>query len=180
MSMKMVRNAMVTTPTMNETTPRAIARLALVTPRMPPGALVLDRVLHLVDDLVVVLQEPQRAPSGGQVLDEPRHGVGELLDLADERRDQERTECGEREQREQEDDQGRDSAPEPAALEELDGGVEREREEERDQDPGDDVPCEEEERDDRRGGEDDPEDDEDRPGTERDEAFLGVPLLHRG
>ena len=63
-------------------------------------------------------------------------------------------------------------------LEELDRRVEREREEDRDQDPRDDVPGEEEERDARDRREDDPEDDEDRPRAKGDDALLGPALLH--
>ena len=117
----------------------------------PAGATLLDRLPHLVDDLVVVLQEAERASAGRQVLDEVRHGRDELLDLVDERRDEERPERSEGREREQEHEHRRQAPPQPALLEELDRRVEREREEERDQDPRDDVPREEEEGDDRRG-----------------------------
>ena len=117
----------------------------------PAGSLLLDRLPHLVDDLVVVLQEAERASAGRQVLDEVRHGRDELLDLVDERRDQERPKPGEGGSASRKTSNDARLAPQPALLEELDRRVEREREEERDQDPRDDVPREEEESDDRRG-----------------------------
>ena len=138
-----------------------------------PGPLLLDRLADAVDDLVLVLEEAQRPTSRGEVVDVVRHGVDEVRHLRDERRDDEEADRGEDEQREEEHEARRPQAAHAALLEPLDGGVERCGEQNRDEDPRQDVPGQvaEDEHEPHEHG--DAEDEEDRPRANGDDAYLG-------
>ena len=100
-------------------------------PEDAAGAALLDRLARPLDDVVVALEEAEPAAPAGEVVDVAGHRVGEVVDLAHERRHEGRGDPDDDEDRADEDDADRRPALHAAADEELDRGVERHREEER-------------------------------------------------
>ncbi len=108
--------------------------------RQTSDAAVVDRGLDLLDDVVPGLEEAEPSPPVRQVGDVVGDLAREAVDLVDERRNEGGGEPGDDGEREHEDDACRRSASRHAVrLEPTDGRVEREREEERDQEPAHDV-----------------------------------------
>ena len=135
-----------------------------------------DRLPHALGDVVLALEETEATSPGGQVLDVARHGVDEVVHLRDDGRNDRRANRNDCDDRADEHDRDRESAPgDPASLQRVDGRIERGREKDRDEDPDQDsARCLDDlDQHDRR--EDDSEDDQDRARPEADEA-----LLHRG
>ena len=139
------------------------------------GALLVERLAHSFDDVVLALEEAERAPSLGQVLDVAGHGVGEVVDLVDERRDEQgAASAGDRE----------DAAMNTIATAAAHGararasaatstaGLSASREEDRDEDPDQDPRAAQTIWSSSSDAEDDPEHDEDRARTELHEALL--------
>jgi hypothetical protein len=98
--------------------------------------------------------------------------------LGTERRDEEQPEEGRREEREHEHEPRGEPAPEPTGLEELDGWVQRHREERGDQHPGDGAAREVEEAQSQDDEHRDTEDGEDGARPYQDDA-LGCALRRR-
>jgi hypothetical protein len=84
-------------------------------------------VAHPVHDVIVALEETQRPASRREVVHVVRRGVGQPPDLVDGRRDDQESEPNQRGDRADVDDGrgGRAPPDTPAALQPLDGGVER-------------------------------------------------------
>ena len=107
------------------------------------------------------------------VVDVAGERVGEAVHLADERRDEERRQGRDRCECEQQRDGSRWPALLQAlSLEPVDGRVEGERKEHRDQDPDNDVPRDPNDLEQQPDGDRNPEDREDRRGPEADDALL--------
>ena len=103
----------------------------------------------------------------------------EAVDLVDERRKEEGAERGQPSEREQHRDRGRrPAALHAVALEPVDRWVERQREEDRDQDPREDVPRDPDDLEQERDRDRDPEHRKDRRGPEPDKALLHVKEDH--
>ena len=131
---------------------------------------VLHRLFHSLDDVVARLEEAEPATAMGEVVHVVRHLVREAVHLVDERRDDKRGEPADGGERNEE----RDPGGEPTALDAvplhpLDRRVERECEEERDQEPAEDVPRDPEDVEDDADRQDDAEDREDRARPEVDD-----------
>ena len=132
-----------------------------------------DRVPDPLRDVVLRLEEAEAPAAMRDVVDVAGERVGEAVHLADERRDEERRQGRDRCESEQQRDGGRRPALLHAlSLEPVDGRVEGEREEHRDQDPDDDVPRDPDDLEQQPDGDRDPEDREDRRGPEADDALL--------
>ena len=71
--------------------------------------------LHLLDDVVLRLEEAEPAPSLRDVVDVAGHGVDELVHVVDERRDEQRADGRDAEQDEQERDRRCEAAAADAA-----------------------------------------------------------------
>ena len=121
---------MLTTPFVTETAVPDSAEQLL-------RAAVVDLLAHLLDDVVLRLEEAEPPLALRQVVDVAGTRVDELVHVVDERRDEERADAGD-------DERSRAGTPIPggeaaaldaAPLEQLDERVHREREEERDRDP---------------------------------------------
>ena len=84
-------------------------------------------IAHPVHHVVVALQETQRPPSRREVVHVVRRGVRQAPDLVDGRRNDQESESNQRGDRADVDDRGGGRGPPdtPAALQPLDGGVER-------------------------------------------------------
>src|SRR4051794_35062681 len=93
-SMKKVRNAMMTVP-------KAVAAMPLTAvsadPACPssPSAFCPTVAAYPLDDLVLALEESERAVAPGEVVDEARQGRDQLRDLIDERRNEDESEDAE-------------------------------------------------------------------------------------
>jgi len=135
----------------------------------------LDRVLDLLDDLILPLQEAELPLPFREVVHVARDGVREVVHLADERGDERRGDADDDEQREGEHDRhGGAATLHPAALEAFHGRVERHREEERDEQPDDQVACGGEQSQGEQRRQHEPDHEEDRARREADHA------LHHG
>ena len=140
--------------------------------RETPDAAVLDRLLHLLDDVVARLEEAEPAPPVRQVGDVGGNLVREAVNLVDERRYEQRREAGDDGQCEHGDDARREPAPRHAVgLQPADRRVEGEREEERDQEPAHDVARHPQDVEHDADEDQDPQHGEDRPRLERDDAL---------
>ena len=133
----------------------------------------LDCVPNALGHVVLRLEEPESPAAVGDVVDVIRKCLREPIHLADERRDEEEPE--EREAGEHED--GRDPGCKPSAanavvLEPVDGGVHREREEDRDQNPGENLARDPDELEHEKDPDRDPEQRKDRRGPKADNALL--------
>ena len=148
-------------------------RAVFESPRTPPAAALLDRLPGALDDVVVALEEAEPAAAARDVVDVARHGVGEVVHLAHERRHERRRDPDDEEDRADEDDPDRGAALEAAVDEELDGRVERHREEEGDQHPDDHGARHPDDLEHDRDGEQDADHAEDRARAEADEALVG-------
>src|SRR6266542_608408 len=98
------------------------------------------------------------------------HLVGEVIDLIDECRDEERADRDDHRERRHVDDPCREASSFEAPLNLIHGRVQGEGKEERDEDPRENVPRDPEHLEDREDGDKDADDDQDRPRTEMDEA----------
>ena len=144
-------------------------------PEHPRGAALGEGLADALGDLVLALEEAEAAAAGCQVLHIVRHLVDEVVHLRDDRRDDRGGERHDRQDRADEDDRDRRStAGHAMLLHPIDSGVERSREEHRDEDPDQDAARGQNDLDQHDGGEDDSEHDEDRARSEADET-----LLHR-
>ena len=101
-----------------------------------------DRLAYAVDDLIVVLEPPERATSPREIVDEVRDCIDELGDLGDERGNNHESDTGHQQEREDEDDADRRAAAKPLPYERLDGRVEGARQHHGDEDPGQHLPGE--------------------------------------
>ena len=136
------------------------------------GAALLDRLAHLLDDVVVALEEAEPAPALGQVVDVAGDRVCEVVHLAHEGGNEGRGDPDDHEDRADENDRDGGAPADPAADEKVDRRVERHREEERDQHPDDHGARHPEDLEHDRGGEDDPDHGQDRARAEPDDAFV--------
>ena len=109
--MNRVRNAIVTVAMTAVTTLFVTASAVPETPSSLGRPALRDRLPHPLGDLVLALEEPERAAARGQVLDVARDGVDEVVHLGDDDRDDRGAECGDREDRADEDDRDREPAP---------------------------------------------------------------------
>src|SRR6266480_5067348 len=101
----------------------------------------LDRLLDPLLDVVLRLEEAEPAASVRDIVDVARELVDELVELVDEGRDDREADRDEERDREQVGERGRPAAARDAVSHEpFDRRVERERQEDRDQNPGQDVP----------------------------------------
>ncbi len=90
--------------------------------------------------MVLRLEEAEPPATLREIVDVPRQGLDEAVDLVDQLRDKRRPDA--RQHREHEQVGGGDRRPSPqpsAALDEADERIERQREEQRDHDPGEDA-----------------------------------------
>ena len=110
--MKNVRKTIVTVPTTMLTTPFVTETAAPERPEQLLRAAVVDLLAHLLDDVVLRLEEAEPALALRDVVDVSRRRVDELVHVVDERRDEECAERREGEKHEQE----RGSRREPAAA----------------------------------------------------------------
>ena len=133
----------------------------------------LDRLADAVDDLVVVLEPAERASSPREVVHEVRDRVDELGHLGKERRDDQESDRGHDQEREDEDDASRVPPSEPSPLERLDRRVERTGEDHRDENPREHVPGEIDEEQAQHDEHRDPQHREDGLRTDRDDTRLG-------
>ena len=137
------------------------------------GATRFDGVPNPLGDVVLRLQEAEPTAAMRDVVDVAGERVREAVHLADERRDEERRQGGDRCESEQQRDGGRQPALlHSLSLEPVDGRVEGEREEHRDQDPDDDVPRDPDDLEQQPHGDRNPQDRQDRRGPEPDDALL--------
>ena len=122
--------------------------------------------------MVLRLEEAQPPAALGQVVDVVGHVVREVVDLVDERWDEkpaDQRDCGQRR------DRDHASCRTPTAelpLQLVDGRIERQRQEERDKDPREDVPRDPEDLQRDEGGDEQADDEQDRARSKVDEALL--------
>src|SRR3954469_8053820 len=90
-SMKKVRNAMMTEP-------KTVVATPLTAVRADPACRSRGGAAHTLDDLVLALEEAERAVALREVVDEVGQGVDQLRDLVDERRDEHSAQQGENHQ----------------------------------------------------------------------------------
>ena len=135
-----MRKMTVIAPTTAVTTLRTMSSTGWLSPSTPPTPCFSIACADPIDDLVVVLEPPEGPATGGDVVDEVRYGVDEVGHLRDERRNDEEPDPRQHEERDPEDDRRRGQRVEAAALERLDGRIQRRGQERRDEDPGQDVP----------------------------------------
>ena len=136
------------------------------------GATLLDRLSCPLDDVVLALEEAEPAAAAGEVVDVPRNGVGEVVDLAHERRHEGRGDPDDDQDRADEDDADRRPTLHATPDEELDRGVQRHREEERDQQPDDHRARHPDDLEHDRDGEHDPDHGQDRARPEPNDALV--------
>ncbi len=144
-------------------------------PEDAAGAALLDRLARPLDDVVLTLEEAEPAAPAGEIVDVAGHGVGEVVDLPHERRHERRGDPDDDEDRADEDDADCRPSLHPAADEEVDGGVERHREEERDQQPDDHRARHPDHLEHDRDGEHDPDHRQDRARPEPNDALVEHP-----
>src|SRR5919109_783426 len=136
-----------------------------------------ERLARLVDEVVLRLQEPEPAAAFGEVVQVVGDLVREVVHLVDQRRDEQPADQRDSDQRGDEDDPGRDTTPLDASLEPVNGGGQRERQEQRDEDPGEDMPRDPEDLQGDERDDEDRDDHENRPGPEMDPA-VALRRLH--
>ena len=139
------------------------------------GAALLDRLACPLDDVVLALEEAEPAAPAGEVVDVAGNGVGQVVDLAHEGRHERRGDPDDDEDRADEDDADCRPALHPTPDEELDGRVERHREEERDQQPDDHRARHPDHLEHDRDGEHDPDHGQDRARPEPNDALVEHP-----
>ena len=122
------------------------------------------------------LEEPETPATLGDVLDVAGRRVDQPLHLVDQLRDEGEADPGQRQPDQQVRDTDRRHSPDPrSALDPRHERVEREREQQRDEDPGENRLGQLEEVEEHEGGEDDREETDHGPDPE-----LDIPRLHPG
>ena len=138
----------------------------------PSDAALLDRFSRPFDDLIVALEEAEPASTAREIVDVARHSIGEIVDLAHERRHERRGDPGDHEDRTDEDDPDGRTTAHAASHEELDRRIERHREEERNQDPDDHRARHPQNLENDRRGKEDADHGQDRTRPEANEALV--------
>ena len=129
-------------------------------------------MLDLLLDVVLRLEEAQPAAAVSDVVDVVRKLVDEVVDLADECRHERVSDRREEDEGEEVRDRRRPAAARDAvALEPFDGRVQRQRQEEGDEYPGEDVAGDPDHLQHHRHGDDRPENGQDRPQPKADQAL---------
>ena len=138
----------------------------------PARAALVHLLAHLLDDVVLGLEEAEPAAAARQVVDVVGGLVDEGVHLVDERRDEQGSQPDDAERDAEVGDPDRGAAAVDAvALEPFDGRVQREREEERDEDPRQHVPRDPDDLEHGRNGEHDPDDGKDGPRRKVDDPL---------
>ena len=141
-------------------------------PEHPRRPSLLNLLAHLLDDLVLALEEPKASASVRQVVNVVRERLNEAVHLVDELRNERRTD---REDHDEHDQIGerdcRSALQVPAALDPADERVEGKREEQRDDDPRDHVARDPDHLEHECDGYDDQQDPKDRARAQIDHAL---------
>ena len=138
--MKKVMNVIVTLATTIVTTLLVMDSAVPLKPKSFDAPPLLSACLIFSTMWYFVSRKTELAPPPRQVVDVVGDLVHEVVHLVDERRDEHVRDQGERGEHEHVDDPDRPAAPlDPPPVEPVDERVEREREEDCDQDPGEDL-----------------------------------------